>query len=282
MRDLKTDTKVGASPLIDETRGGAMARVPPGALRAPGLAADLTEDVSPGQLILAALDKGVSVDVIEKLVALKERIEDRNAVKDFIRDLAALKAELPTIMHTKKAAFTAGGGKVSYSYTEMDELAAAVQPYLSKYGFTTGWDQRYDGKLVTTICTLQHRQGHSRHSSFTLPAENNSAASPQQKIGMADTYASRRAFLAVLGLTTSDAEPLATEMDPTPITDDQLDVLDDMLERRNEGKTKEKAAAFTEKFLKYMDVDAIGKICAVDYEKAVAALRPPAKSEAAS
>lgn len=243
--------------------------------KAPALSEDLGQDISAGQLILSAIDKGASIETIERLVALKERIEDRNAIKEFTQALARVKAKLPTILHSKKAAFnTSTGGKVNYSYTELDELAAVVDPFLTAEGFTYHWEQKLDKNMNTTTCVLQHVGGHSRSASFTLPTDNNSAASPQQKIGMADTYAARRSLIAVLGLTTADNDPRPAEIDPTPINEDQALVIEDLLKARIAGKTPENAEAFRTKFLAHMEVDSIAKIPAAQYKKAVAALQP--------
>lgn len=266
---------------VADVQGSAMVHAGSDARQKLTLAGDLREDVSPGQLILAALEKGVSVDVIERLVALKERIEDRNAVKQFVQALARVKAKLPTILHSKTAKFTTKSGfEVKYSYTELDELAAVIDPILSEEGFTYSWDQRLEKDMNTTTCILQHAGGHSRSASFTLPTANDSAASPQQKIGIADTYAGRRALIAVLGLTTADKDPRPAEIDPTPASAEQQGVLKDMLKARLEGKTPERQASFTKKFLEHFGVTSLEKLRAIDYQGAVELLKPPTSAEA--
>lgn len=220
--------------------------------------------VSVTQLLQAAVDKGTPVEALEKLVDLHERIAEREARQEFIRALAAFKAECPPIVHSKKVDFTSRtGSKVKYSYTELDELARIIDPVLTKHGFSYGWDERLDKGFVTTMCTLYHVGGHSRQSSFTLPADNDSAASPQQKIGMADSYAARRSLIAVLGLTTADKDPLVKEIDPTTINEDQLTELADLL--KESGRTPSK-------FLAYLGVESLAKLPAVRFAEAKSAL----------
>jgi len=221
--------------------------------------------VSIHQLLRLAVEKGTPVEALEKLMDLHERIAAREAAQQFIQALARFKENLDPIIHSRIANFaTRGGARVSYSYTELDELARFIDPGLTEEGFTYSWDQRLDKGFVTTTCTLFHVGGHSRQSSFTLPADNDSAASPQQKIGMADTYASRRSLIAVLGLTTADKDPRPAEIDPTPISEDQAIQIEDLVTETQ---------ADLPKFLKYMKVEKVAEIPAVRFNEAVAALR---------
>lgn len=222
------------------------------------------EPVPIGSLLHLAIEKGITPDAMEKLVVLHERIEDRNAAKAFIGDLAAFKAECPPIVHSREANFsTRGGGKVKYSYTELDELALVIDPVLNKHGFSYGWDERLDKGLVTTICTLYHVSGHTRQSSFTLPADNDSAASPQQKIGIADTYAKRRSLISVLGLTTAEKDPRTKEIDPSPIDEAQLQALEELLDD---------AEIDVPRFLKFLRVEKLADLPRVRFDEAKAAI----------
>lgn len=223
-----------------------------------------SEGVSVKQLLSMAVERGTPVESLEKLLDLHERVAAREAAQQFVQALAAFKAELPPIVHSRQVSFTTrSGSKTNYSYTELDELARHIDPGLTKHGFSYSWDQKFDGQYVTTTCILFHVGGHSRQASFTLPTQNESAASPQQKIGMADTYASRRSLIAVLGLTTADKDPGAVEIDPTPINEDQVTELEDMITE---------AKADLGRFLKHFNIAAITQLPAVRYAEARAVL----------
>lgn len=247
--------------------------------RAPTLAADLGQDISAGQLILAALDKNASIETIEKLVALKERLEDREAGKAFTRAMAAFQSDCPMIQKKTTAKITTqGGGSYSYTYAELDEIVATIAPFIEKHGFSYTWDTRIEASgMLTCTIRIRHIDGHSETSSFTLPTDTKSAMSSQQKMAAAGTFAKRQTLIAGFGLTTTEEDTDGAEsrkLDPKPITEDQIVVLEDLIAARSVGKTPEKAASFRERFLAHMDVDAIGKIPAVAYERAVAALQP--------
>lgn len=251
MKDL---VKTGAPPVaVEQTNGrdaAALARADGGSV---------------ARLLELAVEKGTPVEHLKELVDLHERMAERDARQQFITALAKFKAECPPIIHSKQANFaTRGGGAVKYSYTELDELARVIDPVLTANGFSYGWDQKLEGGNVTTVCTLWHVAGHSRSSSFTLPAQNDSAASPQQKIGMADTYAARRSLIAVLGLTTADKDPRPAEIDPTPISEDQAIEIEDLITETQ---------ADLAKFLKFMAVEKVADIPAVKFGEAKNALK---------
>lgn len=218
-----------------------------------------------GALLQLAVERGMPAAELTQLLTLHERIEDRNARKLFIAELAAAKAEFPSIIHSKKASFkTSSGHDVKYSYTELDELARVIDPILTKHGFSYGWNQTFEKGMVTTTCTLEHEAGHSKSSSFTVPAESNSAASPQQKIGIADTYAARRSLIGVIGLTTADKDPRPAEIDPKPVSEDQATEVSDLITEVRADRAK---------FLAHFDIDAIDKLPAVRYNEALTLLR---------
>lgn len=229
-----------------------------------GALAGTEGNVSIQQLLTLAVERGTPPEQLKELFDLHERIAAREAARQFIEALAAFKAELPPIVHSRQVAFTTRtGSKTNYSYTELDELARHIDPGLARHGFTYSWDQKLEGGQATTVCTLFHEAGHSRSSSFSLPAQNDSAASPQQKIGMADTYAKRRSLISVLGLTTTDTEPTA-EIDPTPIAEDQVIQIEDLITETQ---------ANVQKFLTFMGVEKVADIPAVRFTEAVNALK---------
>lgn len=225
-------------------------------------------EVSVGQLLQLALEKGTPVEALEKLVALHERVADRAAGQEFARALAAFQQECPPITHSKKAQIvTKGGGKFSYTYAELDAIAREINPILAKHGLSYSWNTSVDDKGIrlTCECIIRHINGHiAPASTFSLPIGNDSAMSEQQKVGAASTYAKRQTLIAALGITTSDDDfDGAAKVDPTPINEDQLIALQDLL--TESGRT-------LPKFLDYLGVDSLEKLPRVRFNEAKAAL----------
>lgn len=218
------------------------------------------------QLLHLAIEKGADVGALEKLVGLHERMMDREAAHEFARALAAFQAECPPIGKSKEAAIaTKSGGSYKYTYAPLEEIVRTVKPLLIKHGFSYGWDSSVAAGALTCVATLRHINGHSTSASFTLPIDNPSAMSPQQKVGAALTFAQRKTLESVLGLNTTedDTDGVAREIDPTPISDGQLEQLEDLIAD---------AEIDAARFLKFLAVAQLRDLPRVRFEEAKAAI----------
>lgn len=248
---------------VVESQGAVALRSPerPAAMRVPveGSRGSITE------LLHLAVEKGTPVEQLKELVALHERLTDRQAAIEFAQAMAAFQKECPPIKKSSDAKIaTKGGGSYSYTYAELDEIARTVNPILAKNGLSYSWDCKVEKDTLTCVCTVRHINGHSTSSTFALPVDNPSAMSAQQKVGAAMTFAQRRSLSAVLGLTTTDDDPdAAAQVDPKPIDDDQFTFITDLLAETSANEVR---------FLKYLGVASVKAIPASRYKEAVAAL----------
>lgn len=270
-------TKVGEVPapgLAAEVRTpSAVQRHEPGAAPAARPAEPMMDvslipkDLTPEQLIYVAIQRNIDPDALEKLVSLQERMDKTRGMKAFNAALVRFKELCPAIKKNKTAEIKSDGGGYSFTYAEIDQIAMTADPFLQQCGFSYMWNQTATQNSVTETCILMHEDGHQRESSFTVPSENKSGASPQQKFGGASTFAQRRAFAAVLGLVTTEKDFNRKDVDPTPISDDQVVLIDDMIRER--GMDDDAKA----RFLVYMKVARVKDIRAVEYDKAMKALK---------
>lgn len=242
------------------------------------LQADENGNISPAQLIMAAIERNIPPESIEKLVALQERMEARSAAKEFAQAVAKFRLECPAVFKSKVVEIEKrDGGTYGYSYAPLEDIVVVIDPHLTNNGLSYKWDRRVEKPgFMTSICTLRHLNGHSETSSFELPTESsNPGMSIQQKYGGAATFADRKTLQAVLGIVAGDEDKAATQaVDPTPISEDQAIVITDLLRDRTKGKPAAKVESIRKRFLKYLEVESIEKIRAADYEVAVAALKP--------
>jgi hypothetical protein len=196
-------------------------------------------------LMHAAVSKGVEgVEVLERLVALNERMMDRAAAQEFAGALARFQAAVPPIAKTREAkeGVTRSGGKFGgYLYAPLDEVARTVNPLLSAEGLSYSWDTWFsdDGKKLRVTCTLRHANGHSISSQFEAPTETvTQAMSAQQKVANAQSYGRRYSLIAILGLTTTDPDDDAATERGECITPDQVLVLESLIDKRPDGTRK--------------------------------------------
>jgi hypothetical protein len=230
--------------------------------------------VDPMELIRFAIESKTPAAELSQLVALAQQVEERNAVRAFNTALAAFQRECPPVQKNKSKGFeTKGGGELKWSYAEMDVIEAHIKPYLEKHELAYVFDQKLsdNGAMCTITCTLSHILGHFRQANFTVPTLSNSAASPQQKVGAAASYAARRALGDVLGINITDKQAPDDEVDATPITEDQARELVDLINEKKRGRNDEKV--FMQRFLDKYRIESVDQLRATEFAGAVALLR---------
>lgn len=212
-----------------------------------------------GAILQLAIEKNVSPEALEKIVALKERMEDRAAAREFNLALNAFQEECPLIPKKSKALITQkSGGEHDYTYAELDTIANVIRPYLVKHGFSYTWDSKVANALLEVTCHLWHVDGHSRKAGFTCPTDSKLPISGAQKAAGALTYGKRQSLVAVLGLTMTDRDTDAAPEER--ITDEQAMAIEDEIQNTRSNR---------ERFYAYMGVRSVGEILAADYQKAM-------------
>ena len=227
------------------------------------------------KLLDLAITTGVSVEALEKLVALHERVADRYAAQQFAADLAAFQADCPPVNRTRVANIaTREGGGFSYTYAPLDQIARTVNPLLAARGFSYSWDSVTADEIETVTCTLRHANGHSIASSFAAPVEARSkATSKAQNVSIAWTFARRQSLISVLGLTTADEDLDGQKAEQLhAISDDQATHITDLLRETGEKPKR---------FLAWLGVASVAEISTRDYNAAVAALEKKRDEKAA-
>lgn len=164
---------------------------------------------STAQLMELALSREGTdgVEMLERLVALQERREGREAERLMNEALNLFQSRCPVIKHdkdTKKA--KASGGGYGFTFASRQQIERTIRPILSECGLSYTFDQTIDGGTMRMTCYLSHVGGATRSSTFTGPAADGGSMNAIQKVGSAASYAMRYALLAVLGITTADTD----------------------------------------------------------------------------
>lgn len=223
----------------------------------------------PLSLVRLALDKGVDVSVIERLVALQEHVTERNARMAYFEALAAFQSECPEIPKSKKVRYaTKAGGQVDYDFAPLDVIARIIRPGLLKHGFSYSWEVEAGGpNLLIVWAVLRHIDGHSERAQFPVPIDNDPKRSAAQNSGSALTYGRRMSLVSVLGLTTADPDTDGRKPEEAAfISEEQVADLADLIE---DVFGAEAAPRRTRQLLKYLGVGSVKDIRASDYARAV-------------
>lgn len=218
------------------------------------------------QLVELAIREKVPVEVLERLVALQERVTERNARGAFFDALHAFQEEVPEIPHEGDAKITTSSGtKYGYTYARLEDITRTIRPVLKRHGLSYSWTTEAvdstNRDFLNVVCILRHVEGHEERAVFPVPTHTNAAMSAAQKQGAALTYGKRQSLTSVLGLTTSDDVDGAGQAQP--IAEDEYEKLDQMLTD---------SGADRKKFLDWMGVEALEDITVDQYVPAYRAL----------
>lgn len=176
----------------------------------------------------ASRDPSVDIEKLERLFALKERMDARDASRAFTEAKIAMRPALPEI--TMKGYIVirdkANPNKIIQDtpFARFEDIHDAVMPVLTANGFDLSYRNGLspDGKVrVTTI--LSHVAGHFEETSFDLPHDSSGSKNAVQAVGSSTSYGKRYGTLSILnikvagedddGATSEDIEPVVVEIE---------------------------------------------------------------------
>jgi hypothetical protein len=181
---------------------------------------------------------------MQKVIEMKEHMEDRQAEKDFAVAFAALQSELTTFRATKVV--PGKNDAVRYTYLPYEEIMAKVRPLLDKFGFSVSFSTEFKDSRILQTCTLQHRGGYHRdYKAYVRAGSGPYGATETQADGAAMTYAKRYALSNALNITVEHDTDARAE--GGPISDVQVQTLKDLVvaARADEAKFLKFAGAAT-------------------------------------
>ncbi len=139
------------------------------------------------------------VDVLGKMMDLYERNEKRTAEKDFASALTDLQGETMRVQATK-AVDQKSDGTCRYRFAPYETIMAAVQPMLTRHGFSITFDTEVGDNRLTSICTLMHKSGHARQNRFAVRYGKPPGSSDAQGDMATKSYAKRGALCDALNI----------------------------------------------------------------------------------
>lgn len=149
-------------------------------------------------LMEMALSSGADIAVIERLVALQEKENDRVAERDFIGAMAYFKTKCPIIKKLKKGH--------NCSFAGLDDIAEQIKNVLFEAGLTYRFEQEHTEKEIVVRCIASHKSGHSESCEMRAPADTSGSKNVVQAIGSTNTYLRRYTLTGVLGIATADSD----------------------------------------------------------------------------
>jgi len=171
------------------------------------------EDMTAEQLIVVAINKGVPVATMERLLAMRDKINAEKAKRAFDDDMAAFQGECPPIVKDKVV--LGKDGKPRYRCAPLEVIVSQIKILLQQKGFSYSTDAIVEEGWVTAVCKVTHKAGHTEHSQFKVPTDKDAYMSGPQKFASALTFAKRYAFCNAFGILTADEDNDARTADNT-------------------------------------------------------------------
>jgi hypothetical protein len=166
-----------------------------------------TIDESPQGLISMAIEKGVSIDQLEKLLALKERWDAAQANKAFLSAMSTFQKEVPAIQKKKQVGYKARSGElVGYKYAELGEIDETIKVPMSANGLSKRWEISEDGEKLICTCIISHIDGHTERTTMSSVKDGSGGKNEIQSLASAISYLQRYTLIGALGLTTASED----------------------------------------------------------------------------
>lgn len=184
----------------NKATAGAVVKKQPGD---QGLAVISQEEFSVERMILQAIQSGVPVETMERILAMRSQLKAEKAKEAFDRAMSNFQKDCPVIKKTKSV--KTNDGKVAYTYAPIDEIVRQTKKLLAENGLSYSIKTETTPAGVKSICIIRHIGGHSEQSEMEVPLGNKtSVMSNSQVTAAAMTFAKRYAFTNALGIMTSD------------------------------------------------------------------------------
>ncbi len=210
-------------------------------------------------IMLAAGRQDVSIDKLERLLAMKSDIEAARRKESFYDSLAAVQAILPQVEQNGCIDYGQGKGKIAYA--KMEDIDAAIRPLYVEKGFSVSWNSElvFDGKMICVTGTFASH-GHLETRQMTAPIDGSGGKNAVQGHASTIAYLKRQISKMFWNLIEKGADKDGAEISKLkPITQEQADSIRDVL-----AETKSNVPAF----LKLLKVERIEDIRAGQLKEA--------------
>lgn len=223
--------------------------------------AEAPREVTPMEMLSRAMETGANVEQLQKLMDLQERYEASQALRAYNRAFAEFKAEAVTVYKRKQVEAGPLQGK---KHLDLADLVESVTPFLSRHGLSISWQlTRDEPAWMEVTCMLRHVGGHVETYPMGGPPDTGPGRNALQARGSTKTYLERYTATGILGIAArdqdNDGRPAAVEV----ITEAQAADLAALVEE---------VGADMAQFLRWLRVESLADLPAIQYKKAVTGL----------
>ncbi|PVZ19961.1 MULTISPECIES: ERF family protein [unclassified Pseudomonas] len=147
----------------------------------------------------AAADPSCDIDKLERLMAMHERMQARDAEAEFNAAMAAMQSDIPSI--AERGAIVVNGQKRS-EYATFEDINDVIKPIMQEHGFAITFKVENVAAGLSVTGILMHRAGHRESTTMLLPLDTSGTKNAVQAVGSSTSYGKRYVMSALLNLTT--------------------------------------------------------------------------------
>lgn len=154
-------------------------------------------------LLQSAIARGASIDELDRLIALKERMDASAAKQAFTSAMVEFKRNPPKVLTNRTGTVRPKDDKkqgFEYRYADLAAVCDKVIEALANVGISHHWTTDQQGAFVHVTCTLTHELGHSISTTLLASPDDSGGKNRIQAIGSAVTYLRRYTLLAITGI----------------------------------------------------------------------------------
>lgn len=147
----------------------------------------------------AASDPACDIEKMERLMAMHERMTERQAAVAYATALVDLQCVLPAI--AERGGITNKQGGIQSTYALWEDTNEVLKPLLKAHGFALTFRIATVNGRIAVTGVLTHRAGHSEQTTFDLPTDDTGGKNTVQANGSSVSYGKRYTAGALLNLT---------------------------------------------------------------------------------
>lgn len=157
---------------------------------------------TPHDLLSQAIEKGLDVEALGKLMDLQERWQANQARKLFFEAFTNFQAKCPDLRKTKQVKFN----QTEYHYAPLADITRQIAMVLKANELSYRWEIQDDQTQMKVTCLVSHVEGHTERTTMSASADTSGAKNAIQARGSAIEYLKRYTLIGALGLSTADSD----------------------------------------------------------------------------
>ena len=132
----------------------------------------------------AAADPQCDIEKMERLMAMHERMQAKNAQTEFNSALASMQCDIPSIAER-------GVGHNKITYATLEDINDVIKPIMQRYGFAMSFKVEHAQGGISVTGILMHRAGHREETTMLLPSDTSGNKNAVQAVASSVSYGKR-------------------------------------------------------------------------------------------